>query len=254
MDKINADCPLISCICVTRGKPRLLRRAIRCFETQTYPNRELIILYEDDDLPTAAFLRDTSFGRQVRIIAIGATPKHSLGSLRNIAIAGATGNYICQWDDDDWYHIRRLELQFGTLAGSGRKATLLTRWLVFDDLGGNAYISNKRLWEGSILCDRALIRQRKYVPVGRGEDTPVIDYLKDNHCLHEVENSIGIYIYVCHGSNTWHRAHWEHIFNCSEKLPGASSEMIRDVLKGRYGNAEASGHIDRLLKLQEWHK
>ena len=47
--------PLISCICITRNRPGYLSKAIVCFKQQTYPNKELVILYEEDDLLTAAF-------------------------------------------------------------------------------------------------------------------------------------------------------------------------------------------------------
>lgn len=244
------NCPLISCICVTRGKPQLLRRSILCFETQTYLNRELIIVYEEDDLQTAEFLRHRTDWANVRIVVVKAIPKHSLGSLRNIGIAMAIGNFICQWDDDDWYHVRRLELQLNALSGTGKKASILKQWLVFDECSCNAYISNKRLWEGSVLCDWATIRQKPYEPIGRGEDTPVIDYLKENHWLHEIESKAGMYIYVYHGSNTWSEGHWNYIFDCSQKLTAENSQEVRDILNGKYTNAEASDRIDQIWRLQ----
>jgi len=49
---INNRPPVISCICVTRKKPALLERAVRCFLIQSYQQKELVIVYEDDDQVT----------------------------------------------------------------------------------------------------------------------------------------------------------------------------------------------------------
>lgn len=36
----------------------MLGRAVRCFEVQTYPQRELLIIYDADDADTAAWVID----------------------------------------------------------------------------------------------------------------------------------------------------------------------------------------------------
>ena len=51
-----APTPLISCLCVTRARVPLLKRAVACFHAQTYPQKELVLLYEHDDRETAAFI------------------------------------------------------------------------------------------------------------------------------------------------------------------------------------------------------
>ena len=49
--------PLISCLCITHKKPEMLKRAIDCFESQTYRNKQMVIVFEDHDLLTAEFLK-----------------------------------------------------------------------------------------------------------------------------------------------------------------------------------------------------
>ena len=105
---MNHEYPLISCICVTYRKPALLERAIRCFESQTYPNKELVILYEDHDEPTVTYITGHTFSPGIRCICTPGNPKKTLGELRNIANNAAKGEFLCQWDDDDWYHPSRL--------------------------------------------------------------------------------------------------------------------------------------------------
>ena len=52
----NNDTPLVSCLCVTKGRIHMLKRAIACFESQTYANCELIVLVEIDDDDTVAYM------------------------------------------------------------------------------------------------------------------------------------------------------------------------------------------------------
>jgi glycosyltransferase involved in cell wall biosynthesis len=242
--------PVISCICITRAKPQMLKRAIACFTAQSYIEKELIVVYEDDDVATEYFVNTYkhSPGESIRFICVNTTPKCTLGELRNIGIDKATGTFICQWDDDDWCHVNRLEYQYNVIRNTSYKASVLTQWLVFDAIKGNAYISNKRLWEGSLLCCKSLIGQKQYEHVAMGEDTPVIDFLKSSNHICEIACCSNLYIYVYHGCNTWHLAHWEEIFRCSKYLGKKISQEIAMILNGEYQHKEASEIVDWLLQ------
>lgn len=154
--------PLISCLCVTYKKPLLLKRAIACFEAQNYRNKELVILYEDHDIETIHFLRTHALSSRVRQVCVPGTPKKTLGELRNIAIQSALGEFVCQWDDDDWYHMNRLTCQYNAIENSNAGGSLLTRWITFNGHSKNAFVSNRRHWEGSVLCRKSLIVQKAY--------------------------------------------------------------------------------------------
>src|SRR5688572_4791529 len=94
--------PLISCLCVTRGKPDKLVRAIECFDAQNYPNRELLVLCEEDDAATRQAVDQlVHSGAAIEKLVVGVSPKRSLGELRNLAVRHCRGEYFCQWDDDD---------------------------------------------------------------------------------------------------------------------------------------------------------
>ena len=249
---INNTLPFISCVCVTRGKPKLLQRAISCFEAQTYLNKELIIVYEEDDLPTRQFVEANRFNPAVKIIEISINPKRKLGNLRNIAIREASGTYICQWDDDDWYHIQRLEHQYQLLHKSGYQASVMTQWLIFDNTRGDAYISNKRRWEGSILCRKDVLQLKQYEETAKGEDTVVIEYLHSKNYIYEIKNHVALYIYIYHGGNTWDLTHWENIFRHSDKLSAEQAGKIGEILNGAYTVEEGSFLIDHLLNADRY--
>lgn len=246
---MNNESSLISCICVTRKKPDLLRRSIDCFLAQTYPNKELIILYEDDDIATDNFLgRGFDPEKNIRLFRAPAYPKMALGELRNAAIKIARGEFVCQWDDDDWYHSHRLEMQYQKLFSEGRHGSILTQWLVFDSTTATAYISNVRLWEGSILCRKNVLQQKAYEDKPLGEDTATIEYLASRDSLCFLNEMARLYIYVYHGGNSWDYDHWSEIFMASTALTPEDGQVVSEILQGAYSVAEGSRLIDNLFE------
>lgn len=241
------DSPLISCLCVTRGKPQLLMRAIKCFFAQVYLNKELIIVYESNDFSTKEVCEREACD-QVRILEVPESPKRTLGYLRNRSIEAANGEFICQWDDDDWYHANRLNGQFNAIRKSDCKGCIVSRWIVYDSLQMKAYLSHVRLWEGSLLCRKSAIEDTAYLDKSIGEDTAVIEYLHKRREVYAMEDGAKLYIYVYHGGNTWHREHWEEIFRAGEELPANTSDLIVQILNQNMTVAEGSFSLDRIFK------
>ena len=88
------DLPMVSCLCVTHKKPDLLRRAIYCYRHQTYLNKQMVIVYEETDLPTCEFIARQQFSGDFKTVKIGRDAKLTLGELRNISIREADGSYV----------------------------------------------------------------------------------------------------------------------------------------------------------------
>lgn len=214
--------PLISCLCVTRARVSLLSRAVRCFFEQSYRHRELLILFDSDDAATRQYV-DTLSDERIHGIEVSSSPRQSLGSLRNLAVAEARGQYVCQWDDDDWYHPDRLTAQLSALRSSGRPACVLSRWTCVDAESRRAYISPPRIWEGSILVERE--RMVPYPDLARGEDTVALDILSERQHLHMLDRP-ELYVYTFHGCNTWDRSHWAYVLGKSTVVPWNESQEI----------------------------
>lgn len=114
--------PTVCAIMLTRDRPEMAARAVRCFERQTYPNKRLLIwdtgeLYSDlDTTGDGVFDGD---GEIVHIPAPYRDPLLTIGALRNEAI-GFWNQYpiLCHWDDDDMSHPRRIEEQVALLMAS----------------------------------------------------------------------------------------------------------------------------------------
>lgn len=229
--------PLISCICVTRNRPHLLSVAISCFKAQCYAHKELVILYEKDDITTAAYLGQyPPKDIRIKIIATEKQPDQYLGALRNKAIAAASGDYICQWDDDDWYHPKRLSYQYGQLIAKGKAACVLGREIIWDHTTAKAYLSCYRHWEGSLLCSKNIAMQHPYDNYERGEDTPMITALLTKGLLYTDTAITPLYVYRYHGANTWDYRHFSGFFPYSILLPDAVSNLFGHILEEE-GNA-----------------
>lgn len=222
--------PLISCICITRGKPTLLLRAINCFLAQSYSFKELIVLYEDDDIETCLFFTENIFDASIKIFSVKKEDGKNLGALRNEAIRIAGGEYIAQWDDDDWYHKDRLLEQYKFLINDNADAVILTHWFVFDVITHKLYFSNERLWEGSILGKKILFQSIQYSNSSFGEDTPVILAIAKQYKLSLIEDQPHLYIYIYHGNNTWQRDHWELIFKMGIELPKNIGSLVYEII------------------------
>src|SRR5579872_5490009 len=76
-ESMNNNEPLISCLCITRKKPHMLSRAIRCFMEQSYSNKELVIVYESDDMATIELVKDPAIhcNPVIRVLEVNASPK-----------------------------------------------------------------------------------------------------------------------------------------------------------------------------------
>jgi hypothetical protein len=88
--------PMVSCQCITFGRPHLLNEAVESFLQQDYPGpKELIILNDHPDV------RIENHGiPDVHVVNV---PRrfHSIGEKRNACCGLCSGDLIAPWDDDD---------------------------------------------------------------------------------------------------------------------------------------------------------
>jgi len=222
----------ITCVCVTRARPNLLRRTIASFLAQTHEARELVVAYETDDAATPDVLDQFATDRRIIPHPISTEPKRTLGALRNEGIRRGSGEYFCQWDDDDWSHPQRLSEQLDHLQRNRQDAVALTHWLVFDRTTRRAYLSNFRLWEGSLLCAReAFDAGIRYPNLSRMEDSFFLNaLLRERRVIPMV--APWLYIYEIHEQNTWNGAHFETVRSLSQPLSDDTTRHVAAIMEG----------------------
>ena len=108
-------------------------QAIKYFRQQDYPNKELIIVDNGQDLVGDLVPQDSDIHYRT------AERSLAIGDLRNRAIEESHGNIIAHWDDDDWYGRTRLSQQINPILNGHADLTGLNLQIVYD-------MSNKQFW------------------------------------------------------------------------------------------------------------
>jgi glycosyltransferase involved in cell wall biosynthesis len=207
---------MISCFTVTQeGRLASLTRAVGDFARQTERDCELVILHDG----SAAFHESvTAVGRShdtasIRVLQAPRAPKQTLGMLRNAAVDATRGDYVCQWDDDDRYHPRRLEVQLEALRTADSDACFLVdqlhlfadaREMYWDDWSQEPYPLD--FVHGTLFARRDALA--RYPDLPRGEDTDlVMAMLRQGRTFARVREQGYLYVYVFDGRNTFELAH-----------------------------------------------
>ena len=201
--EIGVPKPFVTAMCVTRKRVPMLKRAVKSFLNQSYPAKEMLIVYDHDDTETASF---HSANRNASVRFLVSEGNKTLGHLRNLAVQEANGDFVIQWDDDDEYHQDRIWYQLRHSILEGGKASTLERWMITDDITGRRYISHARIWEGTILAPRKLLLYVPYPKLKKGEDSVVIQELSRRNLISTMKMPY-LYTYHLHGRNTFNRAH-----------------------------------------------
>jgi glycosyltransferase involved in cell wall biosynthesis len=244
------DLPLVSCLCITQARPKKLRRSIECFLAQTYANKELLIVLREGDTATRSVAAEYGGRARIRTHVLADLDPMTLGEQRNLSIRLCRGEYFCVWDDDDWYHPERIETQEWTLRKYHKAACMLTHLLLFDVPTGQAYLSEMRLWEGSLLCRTSVVSDTfAYEATRIVEDSPFINRLiQENHAY--PLTAPNLYVYERHECNTSGPKLSRLMYSQAQKLSPECSALIGDVMASKLSMVEAARQM-RSLQLLE---
>lgn len=101
------DTPLVSAVVTTHNRTQLLPRALDSVAAQTYPNMELIVIDDGSDEDVISIVK--SYSNVLRVDFI--RNNNALGACRarNQGIEAAEGYFVAGLDDDDQWHLERVE-------------------------------------------------------------------------------------------------------------------------------------------------
>jgi glycosyltransferase involved in cell wall biosynthesis len=231
-------CPLISAVMVTGQRPHLAKVAIACYQAQTWPRRELIILDQARDDRLRRHVERLG-DKSIRHVRIPRASRETLGALRNRAAARARGEWICHWDDDDLSHPARMAVQIAAARLARAHAAFLFRVTLWRPLGGQLAWSGSSVWENSMLVRRSMLP--RYPSLRRGEDTVVARALLE-HGTVAILDEPRLYVYVEHGANTSSAAHMAAIWTRGSRA--ASGPRARAWLRA----------LDGILPMARWRR
>lgn len=181
----------------TRNRQRFLRRALRHFLNQTYPNKELIVV-DDGDVSAESLCRGLPAVRHIRLLH--PTPT---GTKLNLGIQAALGDILQKWDDDDYYGPEFLAGSVPRLAAPARARTLVVRCCFVVLLRGEPALRDSgHGWTpgGSFCFHRDLWRRKPFREAWRSEDHWFLrDHLPRVIRVCRQQD----YMVVRHGRNTW---------------------------------------------------
>lgn len=211
----------VSCITVTRNRVPHLKKCIKYFKEQTHKDKELIIVYYSSDKETESFLkenRNSFIDNNIYFYKFVEQEGLYLGAIRNFAISKSQGDWICIWDDDDYYDEKRIKNQLKFCLKEKIDACTLRSILIYSNKYQELKLTFERQemgWEGSLLCKKNSMP--KYVNKAKGEDTPVLERLYNEHKLLSYFDP-ELYVYIFHDQNVSGNVHKERIFDSSMSL------------------------------------
>lgn len=164
--------PLVSAIMLIRKSDIAeLEIAIECFEKQTYPYKELIII---NNANTQFEASGVNIDARENVFLVDTPSKLPAGSARNYGILAANGQILAQFDADCWHDPHRLEHQILEMAKNSAHICMLSRGLCFSYNSGRV-----NYWENGenyILNTMIYVRPSNidYSQVDKGEEYSIL--------------------------------------------------------------------------------
>jgi glycosyltransferase involved in cell wall biosynthesis len=138
----------------------------------------------------------------------------NLGQLRNISLEAASGDIVCQWDDDDRIHPDRLQEQAAVLVQNDLEAVYLQDVMQYFPEKGALFWTNWRATPalghpGTLMARRlASLRYPTQGDTARlGEDLELAQALIERKRVGYMSGTPHLYVYVSHGANSWNDEH-----------------------------------------------
>lgn len=201
------DTPRISCLMVTKNRLKHVRTSIKHFQKQTYPNKELIIVCDSPD-GVKEYVKSIN-DSNIHVYQLK-SEKKTLGELRNKSVEFATGEYICQWDDDDWFHPSRLSIQYQKL--NKRDVCFLSQCMLAwpDEQKFGVSHSREEGWGNTMMARKNILP--KYLNVSKDEDKYLMKQLsRQTHVIQDPMYWI-LYGFLVHKNNISELGYFQSIF------------------------------------------
>jgi glycosyltransferase involved in cell wall biosynthesis len=159
----------VTCLCLTKDRREWLPKALQCFQKQTYPHLELLILSDGRDV------RDlVPDAPRIRLIQTSKS-FNSIGEKRNYACEHARGDVICHWDDDDWSEPERVAIQVEMLLAQQKSVVGFHTMRFTNGSSWWEYRGSSTYALGTSLCYlRSWWRDHPFEPKQVGEDSSFV--------------------------------------------------------------------------------
>lgn len=179
-----SNLPIISCLCPTFRRPRLLQNTIACFLAQDYPadRRELLIL--DDD---GAYNNVTSTGVKGYYRVISVKERYpTLTAKYNALASQAVGTVFAVWEDDDIYLPWHLSANTRCMGSSIEVPWLSKMSQIYSTYGNKLQIEDSQgRFHASLVFNRSAFNT-----VGGWPNTKRADF--DQQLIQSLQNKVSV--------------------------------------------------------------
>ena|ERR1700677_4290988 len=213
--------PLVTCLCLTRNRREWLKKAIACFESQTYANRELLIIAD-----AAPDVECIPLPENARVFLSGPL---NVGRKRNFGCALALGEIIAIWDDDDYSAPGRLAYQVAAMRGPGKQVTGFAHMKVTDGERWWQYrnkIPGGLVLPTSLCFTKAFWEGHHFEPIQCGQDEHFITQAVGKKQLAS-EPDLDLMYFTAHPGNTSPRQLPEKGSNMWKRLYGFDGSVFQ---------------------------
>ncbi len=198
----------VSCLIVTANRERMLRRSLLSLHNQTYQSLEVVII-DNGTRSVKPVVDEFSFPR-LTYEHVPPPHKFTLGDLRNRALELAGGDYMICWDDDDWHHPKRVDVQLDALQ-RGYDACCLEGTIFHIDLPEfmeHPFIGRLPKGSPNTIMHRRSDRIR-YPSLNREEDTVYLNrWMKAGRYKKLSLEQSYLFVRVFHGENISGKKHF----------------------------------------------
>lgn len=242
----NINYPLISCCSVVLSGKELEGKSISSFNSQSYPNRELIIIYVCDDELTeeiTGLIQEPN----ISLFRLDKQKTDTLFFLRDFVLKRANGNYICLWEGCSWHHSARLEYQFQAIYTKGFQACILSQYLILNKNRNKVYVTNYELLEESLFFLKSIIDEIEFV-VEDDNLSLFIEFLKKVNKIYLLNDVPNLCMLLNNLGTREADSNWQEVLWHSYELDAYDSAKIINVMENNLEAKNASIEIDRILE------
>tara|TARA_Y100000034_G_scaffold42710_1_gene52265 strand:- start:6618 stop:7364 length:747 start_codon:yes stop_codon:yes gene_type:complete len=194
--------------------------SIQSYINQTYIDKDLLIVSQSLPEMNSIIKRRVENLNRSDISLIEVSRDLTLGEMRTCGVYEASGDVVCQWDDDDYYHPKRISTQYAALIKNDSILSVYGSHLHFYKQAREIYYIDwateqgedwQRCLTGSMMFFKKLGNQYlgivdNFPPIGKEEDLGFIQksFLEYPYVI--VPQGYQ-YIYAYHGDNVSGEAH-----------------------------------------------
>lgn len=193
------ELPLVSCIMPTANRQKFIPSAINYFLSQDYLNAELIII--DDGIESVLPL----IPNHPKIRYFYSAPLGTIGVKRNYACDKAQGEFIINFDDDDWYASDWISKQIEALTTSNADITGLNKVIFYSPAVEKRWIYENTDTDKPWLCGATMAfrksfwEQHPFIDIQVGED---YDFVWNSGAKTFAFDYLSGFVAILHAHNT----------------------------------------------------